>query len=145
MKRTAFTIPEFLYCFAFLLFLLGSSIAHIYNGIELSLWLMAFAMALTVATTSFPWLGFRWLQLAHQGYRTGWWVALILQISSWIVYGLAMYNRLNRNLPHFHTYITLTTLLWAVWLLIFIYSRHAGHTQDSEPLSSDDIPPVHNT
>lgn len=145
MKRTAFTIPEFLYCFAFLLFLLGSSLAQIFNGIELSLWLMAFAMVLTVATTTLPWLGFRWLKLSPQGSQTGWWVALTVQISSWVVYSLAMFNRLNRNLPRFHLFITLTTLLWAVWLLVFIYSRHTSRTPDLEPLSPpNNSSPNHN-
>jgi hypothetical protein len=28
-------------------------------------------------------------------------------------------------MEHFYILITITTLLWAFWLLIFIYSRHA--------------------
>jgi hypothetical protein len=39
-----------------------------------------------------------------------------------------MYLRLGRNLTPFHSLITLATLLWAIWLLLFIYSRHACNT-----------------
>ncbi len=125
MKKSSFRLPEFFQIAAFLLWIVGSSIAHIRNGIELSLWLMTLAMLISFATTVFPWLGIRWLRLERKGSRAGWRLALILQFTSWGFFAYAMFLRLGRNLPQFHLLITLVTLLWASWLLIFIYSRHA--------------------
>jgi hypothetical protein len=125
MKRTSAHITEWLYCLCFLLYLYGSSLAHIENGAELSLWLMTFAVVLTMAITLLPLAGIRWLQLKRQGSRAGNWAAMLLQITSWMSFSWAMFLRLGRNLPPFHTWITITTLLWAAWLLIFIFSRHA--------------------
>ena len=99
--------------------------ALIEYGVELSLWLMTFAVVTALFTTVLPWLGFRRLQLDPQGCRAGWWLALVIQFLSWMSFGYSMFLRLGRNLRPFYLWITLTTLLWAVWLLIFIYSRHA--------------------
>ena len=63
MKSSRFSIPELFYCLSFLLYLGGSSYAQAQNGIELSLWLMVFAMVISAATSILPWLGFRWLKL----------------------------------------------------------------------------------
>lgn len=141
MKRKCFSIPECLQCLSFLLYLLGSSLAHIQNGVELSLWLMAFAIVVSFAATALPWFGFHWLRLAPQGSRFGKAAALVLQISSWGTYGLAMFLRFSRNLPRFQTLIMVTTLLWAAWLLIFIYSRYACPT----PSASDTLKPENGT
>ena len=129
MKRPALHIAEWLYSLTFLLYLSGSSLTHIENGAELSLWLMTFAVVLTIATTLFPVAGIRWLQIEHRGCRAGYWVAMLLQGASWLTFFWAMFLRLRRNLPPFHTLITVTTLLWAAWLLIFIFSRHACRTR----------------
>jgi Na+/proline symporter len=129
VKRTSCSLPELFYAAAFLLWLTGSSIAHIKNGVELSLWLMTFAILISFATTVFPWLGIRWLRLKRKGCRGGWWLALCLQCMSWGTFAYAMFQRLKRSLPQFHLLITLVTLLWASWLLVFIYSRHACRTQ----------------
>ena len=131
MKRSSIRIAEYLYIFSFLLYLLGSSITLIEHGIELSLWLMTFANLVTIVTTTFPWLGIHWLSLKEKGWRTGWWLSLILQVGSWGTFAYAMFLRLNRNLPDFYNFITLTTLIWAIWLILFIYSRHA--CTDSTP------------
>lgn len=125
MKRTSPHIAEWLYCLSFLLYLFGSSLAHIENGTELSLWLMTFTVVMTMAITLLPLAGIGWLQLERQGSRAGFWIAMLLQIASWMSFSWAMFLRLGRNLPPFHTGITITTLLWAAWLLIFIYSRQA--------------------
>lgn len=125
MKRTALHVVDWLNSLSFLLYLFGSSLAHIENGSELSLWLMSFAVILTVATTLLPMVGIRWLQLERQGSRWGLRIAMLIQVASWMSFSWAMFLRLGRNLPPFHTWITITTLLWAAWLLIFIYSRHA--------------------
>jgi len=138
MKKSSFSLPELFYIFAFLLYLVGSSITHILNGVEISLWLMAFAMVTTISTTILPWLGIQWLTLEKKGCRAGWWLALLLQVASWGTYAFAMFLRLNRNLPRFHTLITLTTLLWAAWLLIFIYSRYACQPQHSDDKLGDE-------
>lgn len=128
MKRVSIKFPELLYMFSFLTYLLGSAITHIEHGTELSLWLMGMAVFITIATTVLPWFGFNWLRLEKKGCRSGWWLSLLLQITSWFIFGAAMFFRLGRNLDPFHTLITLVTLLWALWLLIFIYSRHACPT-----------------
>lgn len=133
MKHKTIKLPELLHILAFLVYLFGSSLTHIENGAELSLWIMAFAMIITVVTTVFPWLGIHWLKLDQKGCRGGWRMALFLQVTSWSMFGYAMFFRLGRNLPRFHTLVTLTTLLWAGWLLIFIYSRHA-----CQPTHGDD-------
>lgn len=138
MKPSRFTLPELIYNLCFLLYLGGSSLAQIQNGVELSLWLMAFAMVLSGAVTLLPWLGIGWLRLPQQGSRVGKGVALALQIGSWLAYTAAMFFRLNRNLPRFHTLIAITTLLWAAWLLTLIYSRHAFR----QPESDDTLSPV---
>ncbi len=132
MKQRVIKLPEIIHILAFLLYLYGSTLAHKENGAELSLWLMAFAVISTAATIIFPWLGFRWLKLEKKGSRFGWWVALLLQVSSWGLYSLAMFFRLGRNLPRFHNLITLTTQAWASWLIIFIYSRHAFQPKQAD-------------
>ena len=125
MKRQSPHIAEWLYSLSFLLYLGGSSLTHIENGAELSLWLMAFAVMLSAATTLLPIAGIRWLQMEKLGCRAGFWAAMLLQGVSWLSFFWAMLLRLRRNLPPFHTLIMVTTLLWAAWLLIFIFSRHA--------------------
>jgi len=125
MKRTFPHIAEILYSLSFLLYLFGSSLTHIENGVELSLWLMTFAVILTMAITLLPLAGMRWLLMERQGSRAGFWAAMLLQVASWMTFLWAMLLRLGRNMPPFHTWITITTLLWAAWLLIFIFSRHA--------------------
>jgi len=126
MKKTEIEFPELLYVFAFLLYLLGSSMTHIQQGVELSLWLMFFSVLITITVTTLPWLGINWLRLEKKGSQAGWWVVLFFQSASWACFAYAMYLRLRRDLPLFHTMITVTTLLWAAWILIFIYSRHAN-------------------
>ena len=124
MKKTSLAPAEWLFSLSFMLYLIGSSLAHIENGSELSLWLMTFAIILTIATTLLPVAGIRWLRLERQGSRWGLGIATLLQVASCMSFSWAMFLRLGRNLPPFHTWITITTLLWAAWLLIFIYSRH---------------------
>ncbi len=125
MKRIDFSLTEFLYLFAFLLYLGGSAMAQVYNGIELSLWLMAFAMVSTFLATVLPVFGFQWLKLQPKGCRIGHGFAIAVQVASWGTFGAAMFFRLMRELPRFQFLLAITTVLWAAWLLIFIYSRHA--------------------
>lgn len=133
MKRVSVTTAEILHIASFLLYLFGSSLTLIERGAELSLWIMTFAIAISAATTLLPWLGIRWLRLEKKGCQTGEWLALLIQIASWGVFGYAMLLRLGRDLPGFYIFTTLLTLLWAIWLLIFSYSRHACH-----PIPGDD-------
>lgn len=125
MKRVSIPTPEILHIFSFLLYLFGSSLTFIEHGAELSLWIMTFAIAISAATTLLPWLGIHWLRLEKQGCQAGVWLAWLIQIASWGVFGYAMLMRLGRDLPSFYTFIALLTLLWASWLLILCYSRHA--------------------
>jgi uncharacterized membrane protein len=125
MRKNKIEFPELIKVFAFLLYLLGSSLTLINHGIEMSLWIMTFAVVINIAVNILPWLGFRWLALSKKGSKTGRWLASLLNIASWGSFGYAMYFRLRRNLPTFYTLITITTLLWAVGLLLFLYSRHA--------------------
>lgn len=125
MNNKTIRFPELLSLFAFLTYLLGSSITLFEHGIELSLWLMAFAVVINMGTTILPWLGFHWLSLDKKGCRTGYWLSILFYFGSWVSFAYAMFLRLWRILPRFYTMITITTLLWAVGLLIFIYSRHA--------------------
>ena len=138
MKRLDFSLPEFFHTFSFLLFLAGGVLALIFNGIELSLWLMAFAMAGSLLTTLLPVLGIHWLRLERKGSRGGWWLALVVQVLSWGSYTGAMFFRLMRNMQNFKYLIGLTMLLWAAWLLIFIYSRHAYQPKSAGDTLSDD-------
>lgn len=125
MKSTKVHSAEWLYSLSFLLYLYGSSLAHIENGTELSLWLMTFAITITAATTLLPLAGIRCLRVDSQGSLWGYWIPMLLQVCSWVTFAWGMFFRLGRNLAPFHTWITITTLLWAVWLLIFIFNRHA--------------------
>lgn len=129
MKRLLITFTELLYGLTFLLYLVGSTLTHIENGSELSLWLMALAMIISAATTLLSLLDVRWLKLSPMGCRGGFWLAMTSQVASWFTYAYAMFCRLNRSLLPFHRFIGLTTLLWAIWMLIFIYSRHACYPQ----------------
>lgn len=131
MRKTSKRIPEWLYIVSFLLYLYGSSMTLIEHGIELSLWLMTFAVVINLLTTALPWLGIRWLKLEKKGWRTGWWISIAIQIISWGTFARAMFLRLNRNLPGFYIFITITTLLWAAWLILFIYSRYALQTEQT--------------
>lgn len=119
------TFPEILSLLSFMLYLLGSSITLIEHGIELSLWLMTFAALINLLTTILPWLGFNWLAIERKGSRKGYWLSVLLYFAFWVSFGYAMYLRLWRLLPRFYTMVTITTLLWAAGLIIFIYSRHA--------------------
>jgi Na+/proline symporter len=106
----------------------------------LSLWLMVFAVISAAATTLLPWLGIQWLKLEEKGWRPGYWLAMLLQVASWGTFGYALLLRLERNMPPFHTWITLTTLLWAIWLWVFIYSRHAFRPQRTDDTLEDTQP-----
>ena len=132
MKNKAISFPEILRLLAFMLYLLGSSITLIAHGVELSLWLMAVAVAVNLFTSILPWIGFNWLTLEKKGSRTGYWLSILFQIASLVSFSYALYFRLWRILPRFYTLITITTLLWAAGLFIFIYSRHTckGQTTD---------------
>jgi len=125
IKNKTINFPEVLTLFAFMLYLLGSSITLIEHGIELSLWLMTFALLINILTMILPWLGFKWLALDRKGSRTGYWLSVLFYFASWVSFTYAMYLRLWRLLPRFYTLVTITTLLWAAGLIIFIYSRHA--------------------
>jgi Na+/proline symporter len=131
MKKTTLTFTEILNLICFLLFLFASDLAHIEHGSELALWLMAFAIVLTIAAALFPWLGIRWLRMEPKGSRAGRWLAFVIQITSWGTFGYAMILRWRRSLAPFYWWITLTALLWALWLIIFIYSRYAARTGDT--------------
>lgn len=129
MKNSPFKLAELLDSLAFLLWLFGSSMTLIRHGIELSLWLMTLAVIFSLAIRVLPWLGIRWLRLEKKGCRGGQLLAIFLQVASWGTFAYAMFLRLGRNMEHFYTFVTITTLLWASWLLFFIYSRHACHPQ----------------
>lgn len=131
MKKNAFTFTEILYLVCYFLFLFASDLSHVEHGSELSLWLMSFAVVLTMAGTLFPWLGIRWLAIEPRGSRAGRWIAALIQIISWGTFGVAMTSRWGRNLQSFHGWLILTTILWALWVLIFIYSRYAFWTDDT--------------
>jgi len=130
MKKPAIRFAEILYLLCFLLFLFASDLAHNEHGSELSLWLMTFAVILTLAAAVFPWLGIRWLKIEPAGSRTGHWLTVMFQFASWGAFAVAMAQRWGRSLNPFHWWITLTGLLWAVWILIFIYTRYAFSTGD---------------
>lgn len=134
MNNKTIRFPELLSIFAFMLYLLGSSITLIEHGIELSLWLMTFAIVLNLGTTILPWLDFKWLGLEKKGCRIGYWLSTLFYSSTWVSFAYAMYLRFWRILPRFYTMITITTLLWAAGLFIFIYSRHAckGNATDDK-------------
>lgn len=125
MKKNKIEFPELIKVFSFWLYLLGSSLTLINHGIEMSLWLMTFAVVINVAVSLLPWMGFRWLALSKKGSKTGRWLAVFLNIASWGSFGYAMYFRLWRDLPRFYTMITITTLIWAAEILLFVYSRHS--------------------
>jgi hypothetical protein len=125
MKKSPFKPAELLDALAFLLWLYGSSLTLIRHGIELSLWLMTLAVLSSFVIRVLPWLGIRWLRLERKGCQGSQLLAIILQALSWGTFAYAMFLRLGRNMEHFYILITITTLLWASWLLIFIYSRHA--------------------
>ncbi len=135
MKNKTITFPEVLYIFSFMLYLLGSSIALAEHGIELSLWLMTFAIFINFSTTILPWLGFRWLAIEKKGWSIGYWLSILFYFGSWGSFAYAMYWRLWRILPRFNIFIIITTFLWFAGLLIFIYSKHAckGKIIDKEP------------
>jgi hypothetical protein len=142
MKRIDFSFTEFFYLLAFLLYLGGSAMAQIFNGIELSLWLMAFAMVTTFLTTVLPLFSFRWLKLETKGCRFGRGLAIAFQVISWCTFSTAMFFRLTRELSHFQTLIAITTVLWAAWLLIFIYSRHACQPRKPDDTLNTETKPV---
>ena len=140
MKKLDFSLPEGLQAFSFLLFQAGGALALALNGVELSLWLMAFAIIASTLTTLLPVLGFNWLRLSRKGCRGGWWLARVLQIASWGSYAGGMYQRLTRDILNFKYLIGLTMVLWSAWLLIAIYSRHACQAAEAgDTLSGDTV------
>jgi len=143
MKNKTIAFPELLHIFAFMLYLVGSSIALIEHGIELSLWLMTFAVVINIGTVILPWLGVKWLRLNKQGSNFGYRLSILIYLTSWASFAYAMYFRLWRNLPQFYTMVSITTLLWAAGLLIFIYSRHAyKNKKTGDKLEEDQTKPV---
>ena len=138
MKSARITLQEILNIIAFLLFLFGSSLTHIEHGSELSLWLMTFAVIITTSATILPWLGIQWLQTDTKSIRLLQIGSLLTRFAAWGTFGYAMFQRWARNLPAFHSWITLTTLLWAASIILFIYSRRRCQTGDkSDTLSQD--------
>jgi len=136
MKRIALSLTEIIYCLSFLFYLGGSALALVEHGTELSLWIMFLAVLASFAARTLPWVGIKWLRIEKRGAQTGLWLSLILQFASWGTFGGAMLFRLRRNLPPFYLWITITTLLWTSWLLVFIYSRHAiQQTRLNQPLN----------
>jgi len=133
MKRLSIQFTELIYMMCFLLYLVGSSLALFEHGTELSLWLMTLPVVITIASTILPWVGIRYLKLEKKGCLAVNWLARLIQVASWGTFLYAMYLRLYRNLPQFYTMITMTTLLWATWLLILLLSRHA-----CKPVQHDD-------
>lgn len=131
-NRPQIKFPEILYLFSYLLFLAGNQIALIEHGIELSLWLMTFAVVLSTIVTILPWLGFQWLRLDDRGCRWGRRLAVFFQLLTLGAFSAAMFFRLMRELPRFYHLTALTALLWSAWLLIFIYSRHTCPNSDSD-------------
>ena len=143
MKNKTIAFPELLQIFAFMLYLVGSSIALIEHGIELSLWLMTFAVVINIGTVILPWLGVKWLRLNKRGSNLGFWLSILVYLTSWVSFAYAMYFRLWRNLPQFYTMVTITTLLWSAGLLILIYSRHAyKDKRTGDKLEEDQTKPI---
>jgi hypothetical protein len=143
MKNKSITTPEILYLFSFMLYLVGSSIALIEHGIELSLWLMTFAILINFLTAVLPWLGFNWLTLEKKGSQIGFWLSILFFMGSCASFAYAMYLRFWRILPRFYTMVAATTLLWAAGLFIFIYSRHAfNKNRSGDILKNDQTKPV---
>lgn len=123
---------------AFLFFSFASDMTLIEHGTELSLWLMSFAIALSMAVTIFPWVGIRWLQLEPRGCQCGSWLSHLVQFASWISFSYALLLRWGRNLDSFYWWITLTSILWPAWLFIFLINRHACHPFKSLDKESGD-------
>ena len=132
MKRRNVQFSEVLQVFSFFLYLFSSSLTLIQHGIELSLWLMTFAVVISTAITLFPFAGIRWMALDSRGCRTGRIVAVLIQFASWVSFGYAMLMRMSRRMDRFYAMVTLTTLLWAAWLILLIYSRHACAPKPSD-------------
>jgi len=124
MKRSPLTLAEIIQTLCFLIYLFGSSLTLIEHGTELSLWIMFLVVLISISATILPWLGFNWLSMKKQGSQSGQWISRLLQIASWGSFAFAMLMRLGRNLTQFYYWIVITTLLWAIWLLVFIFSRH---------------------
>ena len=141
MKKTSFELPVVISCFAILLWLAGSTLAHLRNGIELSLWLMSFAIMISFAATVFPWLGIRWLRLKKKGCLLGQHAAKAIQIATWGIFAWAMILRLNRSMSSFHILIAVVTLLWAAWGMIFTYSRYICKPKESNDKLHEDTQP----
>ena len=135
MKRSALSLAEIIQTLCFLLYLFGSSLTLIEHGRELSLWIMALAVFISASTTILPWLGIQWLHMKEQGSQAGQWISRLLQIASWGTFAYAMLMRMGRNLPHFYRWIVITTLLWATWLIVLIFSRHVW----SQPNNGDKL------
>ena len=129
MKRPPIPFASWLHSLAFLLFLMGSSLAHLENGSELSLWLMTFGFIITAATTLFPLFGISWLKALNFSVPWKRNIVYLLQIISWLSFCYAMFLRFRRDMPSFHTCLIATTLLWATWILFYFYS--ASH--DAKP------------
>jgi hypothetical protein len=132
MTRKSINTPEWLHATAFLIYLIGSSLGLIENGSELSLWIMAMALVITISVTVLPTLGIQWLRDDHHSRKVTWWIALMIQVSSWGSFVFAVYKRVRSNLPSFQSWLIFTTLLWAIWLLIFLFTR-TSTTQRQEP------------
>lgn len=124
MKRLSSHVSDWLYSLSFLTFLLGSSLAHIENGSELSLWLMAFAFVLSASTTLFPLFGISWLRAPRETELWKRTIINLLQITSWLSFSYAMFLRLHRDMPSFKLWITVTTLFWATWILALFYTTN---------------------
>ena len=138
MKQQTIKFPEVVYIFSFLLYLYGSSLALIQHGIELSLWLMTFAVVISAVTTLFPFFGIRWLALDIRGSLAGRIIAHLVQLGTWISFSYAMLMRLSRDLDRFYIMIIVTTLLWAAWLILRIYSRHTCQTRQPDDTLKED-------
>lgn len=113
------------YIFVFLFYALGSYLAFAQNGSELSLWILAFGLALDAAMLFFDWVGAKHAPRLGEGDL----FSKVARLIAFFLWGIAFFLRI---IPKMSGFKLLAGLAFSVWLVFFVrslifYFRKARH------------------
>ena len=103
------------YLFVLLFYALGTWLAFLQNGSELSLWLLAFGLALDFAMLFFDWVGAKHAPRLGEGDL----FSKVMRLIAFFLFGIAFFLRILPIIPSFKLFLGLAI---SVWLVFFVRS-----------------------
>lgn len=104
-----------IYVLVFLFYGLGTWLALTQNGSELSLWLLAFGIALDLAMLFFDWVGAKYAPRLGEGDL----FSKVMRLIAFFLWGVAFFLRV---IPRMDSFKLLVGLAISAWLIFFIRS-----------------------